>query len=156
MIDPAAEELLDEAEVAARLRECVGGGRGERVPVGREADPALSRAVRRLDHDGVAELLCGLRHLRERAADERARLRDAGRHEPLALLLAGDGDLRRLGRERVRHAEPFRNAGGDRDGVVAAGSNDAVDVLGPREPLDRGLVLDRDDRAPVGIAKAGG
>ena len=35
------------------------------------------------------------------------------------------------------------------------GAIDAVDALGGREPVDLGLVLDRDDRAPVGEAEAG-
>ena len=59
------------------------------------------------------------------------------------------------GRERMRQAEPLGDPGRDRDRVVGAGRDHAVDLLGPREPLDRRLVLDRDDRAPVGVAKAG-
>ena len=54
----------------------------------------------------------------------------------------------------MRQREPLRDAGGGRDGMVGAGRDDPVDVLGAREPVDRRLVLDRDDRAAVGVAEA--
>ncbi len=54
----------------------------------------------------------------------------------------------------MRQPEPGGDPGRDGDGVVAAGRDDPVDLLGAGEPLDRRLVLDRDDRAPVGVAKA--
>ncbi len=42
--DRAADELLDEAVVAARLGDRVGGGRGKVVPVPRQRDAALARS----------------------------------------------------------------------------------------------------------------
>ena len=105
--DAAADELLDEAEVAARLCERVGGRGSERIAVAREADTALAGAVRGFDHDRVAELLGRACHLGERAADDRARLRNARLGEPLALLLPRDGDLRRL-RASTDAAAPSR------------------------------------------------
>ena len=48
------------------------------------------------------------------------------------------------------------HARGDLRGTPAAGRNDPIDALGAREPLDRLLVLDRDDRAAVGVAEPGG
>ena len=152
----AADELLDEAVLAAGARDGSRGGGGHGLAVEGEPDVAFAGPVGRLDHARVADLVGGGDHLVERAADERARLGDAGRGEPLALAELRDGERRRLGRDGVRQAEPGGDAGGARDGVVGAGGEQAVDLLGPGEPLDRGLVLDRDDRAPVGLAEAGG
>ena len=121
--DAAADELLDEAVVAARLGERVRRRARERVAVGREPDAAFAGAVGRLDHDGEAELLGGRCDLGERPADARARLRDSGRREALALALPRDGELRRLRRQRMRKAEPLGDPGGDRDGVVGAGGD---------------------------------
>ena len=154
--DATADELLDEAVLALRLLERAGGRSSERLAVVGKADAALAGAVERLDHDGIAELLGSARHLCERTADDRARLRDACLLEPFALLLARDGDLGGLRRDRVREAEALGDAGSDRDRMVRAGSDHAVHLLRPREALDRRLVLDRDDRAAVGVAKPGG
>ena len=70
--DPPADELLDEAVLAARLRERVGGRGGER-PAGsaREPDAALAGAVGRLDDDRVARARRPPRRPR-RACDRRA------------------------------------------------------------------------------------
>ena len=57
--------------------------------------------------------------------------------------------------DRVRKHEPLGDPGRDRDGPVDAGGDDSVDVLGDREAVDLGLVLDGDDRPPVGETEAG-
>ncbi len=54
----------------------------------------------------------------------------------------------------MRESEPEADPGGDGDRMIGAGRDHAVDLLGAREPFDRLLVLDRDDRAPVGVAEA--
>ena len=149
-------QLLDEAVVAARLRERARGGGAELGGRARKAHGALAAAVRRLDDDREAELGGGARRLGGRAAGDRPRLREAGRREPLALAQAGDGERGRLRLQRVRQAEPLRDAGRDADGVVGAGRDEPVDLLGAREPVDRRLVLDRHDRPPVGVAEPGG
>ena len=82
-----AHELLDEAVLAARADECVGRRGEERVSVGCERDAALTRAVGRLDDDGVAELRRRRRHLLLRPADDRARLGETGLRQALALPL---------------------------------------------------------------------
>jgi hypothetical protein len=46
------------------------------------------------------------------------------------------------------------DAGGDRDRPVDPRCDHAVDALRARELADGGLVLDRDDRAPVGVLEA--
>ena len=51
---------------------------------------------------------------------------------------------------------PGRHARGQPDRKIDARRDDAVDPLRTREPVDRVLVLDGDDRPPVCIAKAGG
>jgi hypothetical protein len=55
----------------------------------------------------------------------------------------------------MRKAEPGRDARRDRDREVDARRDDAVDSLGAGEPVDGRLVLDGDDRAPVGEAEPG-
>jgi hypothetical protein len=49
----------------------------------------------------------------------------------------------------VRQREPPRDAGGDADRPVDPRRDHAVDALGLGELRDPGLVLGRDDRAPV-------
>ena len=41
----------------------------------------------------------------------------------------------------MRQHQPLGDARRDTDGPVGAGRDDPVDVLGPREPVDVGLVL---------------
>jgi hypothetical protein len=57
--------------------------------------------------------------------------------------------------DRVRQRQPLGDACGDADGPVRARRDDPVHVLGPREPVDAGLVLGRDDRALVRIREPG-
>src|SRR5438105_10033909 len=54
----------------------------------------------------------------------------------------------------MREAEALRDPGGDPDRVIRSGCDEAVHLLRAREPVDRRLVLDRDDRPPVGVAEA--
>ena len=140
------DELLHEAVVALRLRErgCRAGR--HRRPVERQPDGPLAGAVGRLDHDRIAELVRRRRNLVGRAADARARLREPGGGEALTLPLPRHRECRRIRRERMREAEPRRDARPDRDGVVAAGRDDAVGRLRAGEAVDRRLVLDRHDR----------
>jgi hypothetical protein len=55
----------------------------------------------------------------------------------------------------VRQGQALGDPRRDGDGPVDPRRDQAVDPLGPREPLDARLVLGGDDRAPVGVAKAG-
>jgi hypothetical protein len=55
----------------------------------------------------------------------------------------------------MRQACPFRNPRRDGDRPVRAGRDDAVDPEGPDEPLDRRLVLGREDAAAVGEPEPG-
>jgi hypothetical protein len=80
---------------------------------------------------------------------------DAGLREALALPELGGGEHGRGGRDRVREHLALGDAGGDRDRPVDAGRYQAVDPLRGGETVDLGLVLDGDDRAAVGEAKAG-
>ena len=57
--------------------------------------------------------------------------------------------------DRMRQAEPLRDAGRDADRPVGARRDDPVDRRGPREPLDPRLVLGGDDRPLVGQREAG-
>jgi hypothetical protein len=54
----------------------------------------------------------------------------------------------------VRKLEPLGDARRDRDRPIDSRRDEAVDAFGVREPLDTDLVFCRDDRAPVGEAKA--
>ena len=54
----------------------------------------------------------------------------------------------------MRQSEPLGDPRCDRDRVVGAGRDHPGDLLGACQPVDRRLVLDRDDRAPVGVAEA--
>ncbi len=149
-----AGQFLDEAVVAARLGERARGRSGELVGRPRETDGAFAEVVRRLDDERVAELARGRRGFGGGAHGDRPRLREACGGEPLALPELRDGERRRLRLHRVRQAEPLRDARRDADGVVGAGGDEAVHVLRAREPVDGGLVLDRDDRPPVGVSES--
>ena len=56
----------------------------------------------------------------------------------------------------MRDAEPHREPRGDPDRPVDPGRDHAVHPLGEGQPLDRGLVLDRDERPLVGEPEARG
>src|SRR5690348_9317373 len=132
-----------------------GGGGGARL-VRRPGEPdrALPHAVRRLDDARIPELARGGCGLGRCAARDRAGLGEAGGGEALALPQLGHGERRRLRLQRMRDAEALRDPGGDPDRVIGAGRDEAVHLLRAREPVDRRLVLDRDDRPPVGVAEA--
>ena len=154
--DVAADELLDEAVLAARL-----GERGRRGA--RRARRGRARARRRARRRGPApRSRPGSRAPRRPARPRRAtgrRASAAARSPPPRAARAASAARRR--------ATPSPGVSGcgrpSRSAIRAAsatawsvpGAIDAVDLLGAREPLDRGLVLDRDDRAAVGVPEAG-
>ena len=76
--------------------------------------------------------------------------------EPLALAELVRRQDRRLGRDRVRQPSALGDPRGDADGPVGAGRDDPVDLERSDEPLDRGLVLGREDAAAVGEAGSPG
>jgi hypothetical protein len=76
-------------------------------------------------------------------------------HEPLALTQLRRRERRRFGRDRVRERQALGHASRDRHGPVDARGDQPLDTLRARQPFDAGLVLGRDDRAAVGVAKAG-
>jgi hypothetical protein len=55
----------------------------------------------------------------------------------------------------VREAVARRDARGRTDGQFAPRGDHSFDALGLGEALQRGLVVERDDRPPVGEAEAG-
>ena len=82
-------------------------------------------------------------------------MRDAGLGQAVALLELRNRELGHLRLERMRQVVPRRDACGDRDRKVDPGSDDAADLLRRRQPVDRRLVLDRDDRPPVRMTESG-
>ena len=110
------------------------------LPVGRLHDAREAEPLARLDVLGERhELASGLRH--------------ACLGESLALAAASRSRAPRRRDERVRQPEALRDPRGHRHGPVDPGGDDPVDALGAGEPVDRFLVLGRDDRAPVGDTK---
>ena len=55
----------------------------------------------------------------------------------------------------MRKREAGSDPGRDGDGPVDSGRDDTVDDFRLREFADRGLVLGRDDRAPIRVLEAG-
>ena len=133
--------LLHEHRAAAGLGER-GCERGlELAGRAHEREPPLALPVGRLHDEGERQLRI--------PRVELPRMRDAGRGErlPLARLRRDDGP--RPGSDRVREPDPLRDARGDPDRPVRTRRDDPVHVARPREPVDRLLVLRRDDRALV-------
>ena len=120
-----------------------------------ERQSALALTVRRLDDAGKADAPRGLGGLVRSRTDLVRGLRDARLGEAFALAQLRGREHGRLGRERVRQREPLCDACRDRDRPVDPGSDQSVDPLGARQPLDGGLVLGRNDRPAVGVAEAG-
>ena len=119
-----------------------------------ERKPALPVAVRRLHHEWETELGgCG-RGLLAPARDGVPGEGKPGLGEALALFQLGDGELGALHAEWMRQAELGRDARGDRDRPVDAGCDHPVDLLSRSQPLERRLVLGRDQCTPVGEGKA--
>ncbi len=75
--------------------------------------------------------------------------------EALALAQLGRDEERSLRRDRVLEAQPLGDARGNGDRPADPGSDHSVDPLRLGQPLDRRLVLDGDDRAPVRVAEPG-
>ena len=143
------DQLLDEADLAAGGVES-GRDRGRQLGLrADEGEAALSLAVGRLDDardrqpldDAGDELRARLGHARLGEAVALARLRRRER---------GGGPV-----DRVRQRQPLGDARGDADRPVRARRDDPVDVLGPCEPVDAGLVLGRNDRPLVRVREAG-
>ncbi len=88
-------------------------------------------------------------------ADAEGRVRDARLGQALALLELRDRELGHLRLERMRKVVSRGDACGDRDRKVDPGSDDTADLLRRGEPVDRRLVLDRHDRAPVRMTETG-
>ena len=116
---------------------------------------ALPLAVGRLDDTRKAKVGCSLLRLVDGRADAERRVRDPGLGQTVALLELRNRELGHLRRERMRQVVPRRDACGDRDGKVDPGRDDAPDLLRRRQPVDRRLVLDRDDRPPVRMTEPG-
>ena len=150
------DELLDEAgvrRVRPRARRRPRRSASDSSVDEREA--ALALPVGRLDDareaeplDRRARLLEALQSSRRAAA---ARPPRAKRSRCRTFDVASTAVSGEIG---CGSAEPLRDARGDPDGPVDARRDHAVDALGLGEPLDAGLVLGRDDRAPVGEREA--
>ena len=150
----ARNVLLDEQRRRARRVERDTHGLGDVVCSPNEREPALTLAVGGFDHTGEADSLGGGSRFLRPGTDLVCGLRHPGLRETLALAQLRRRQRRRLGRDRMRQPQPFRNPCRDRDRPVDARRDQPVDSLCACEALDPGLVLRRDDRAPVGIAKA--
>ena len=138
-------ELLDDAGPGARRRPgCLDRG-NELLGRPHEGQSPLSLTVRRLDDERRLEL-----DLLRRLDDLPPRLRHPHLREPPALAQLRRRQHGRLRRDRVRKAEPLRDPRRDRHGPVDARRDHALDGLRPCQPLQRRLVLVRDDRPPVG------
>ena len=146
-------ELLDEHHVRARLLERERESVLELPLPADEHEPLLALPIGRLDHAWVAEAVGSRPCLLERRADHVARVRDARLGEPLALAELRGGQDGGGWVDRVRQGEPLGDPRGDRNRPVDAGRDDPVDALRRGEAVDLRLVLDGDDRPPVGEAK---
>ena len=118
---------------------------------GDERQALLALPVGRLDDDRPGDL----RQVVVAPDDPRPRLRHTGGGEPLALAQLVGREDRRLRRDRMRQPGMLRDPRGDADRPVRARRDDPVDPERPDEPLDRGLVLGREDAAPVGEREPG-
>ena len=152
-LDPG-NMLLDEQRCRARRVERDAHGLGDVLCSTNEREPALTLAVGRFDHAGEADSLGGGSRFLRAGTDLVRGLGHPGLRETLALAQLRRGQRRRLRRDRVRQPQPFGDPCGDRDRPVDARRDQPVDALGACEPFDPGLVLRRDDRAAVGVAKA--
>lgn len=54
----------------------------------------------------------------------------------------------------MRQAEARRDPGGWADSPVDPGRDHSLDTLGLGQPLERRLIVERDDCPPIGVAKA--
>ena len=81
-------------------------------------------------------------------------MRHAGLGERLALTQLRRGERADAGVDRVRQPEALRDPRRDAHRPVCTGRDEAVDAAGPREALDRLLVLAREHRPLVGEREA--
>jgi hypothetical protein len=150
----SGDELLDEHDLPTRR----GQRRLERlghVLCRRDhGQSALALSVRWLDHAWEAELDRSLLGVCRGGADPESVVRNAGICEPLALAKLRNRRQCHLRRQGMRDVLARRHAGGEADREVDARRDDAVHLLRSGEPVDRVLVLDGDDRAPVCVAEA--
>ena len=108
-----------------------------------ERQPALPLPVGRLDDARRGRRSSSRRGCGTPAASKRSRWR--------CFDVASGG---RRGVDRVRQPHPLGDARRDPDRPVGAGRDDPVDALGLREPVDGRLVLGRDERPLVGVARS--
>jgi hypothetical protein len=149
------DELLDQHDARPGLAERERERVLELPLASDEHEPLLALTIGRLDHTRVSESGRSLARLLRGRANDVPRARDPGRGEPLALSkLRGREDRgRRI--DRMRERQPLGDPGGDRYRPVDPGRDDPVDALGCGQPVDLGLVLDRDDRPAIGEAESG-
>ena len=121
----------------------------------RQRQPALALAIGRLDDERKAELAGRGLGLLAARGDGVAGVRKTRLGEALALLQLRDGELGALHRERMGKTELGGDPRRDRHRPVDPGRNHSVHLLGRGQPLERRLVLRRDQRAPIGERKAG-
>ena len=139
--------LLDEHRAAAGLARARSRAPRRARRASARAQPALALPVGRLDDDGERELRAPRVELAARAARRPRRTPPAGAPSTSRSTAVRRGD-------RMRQADPLGDPRGDPDRPVGARRDDAVDLARPREPVDRLLVLGRDDRALVGEREA--
>ena len=145
------DELLDEREAVAGRAARHLDRRAE--PVGRldEGEALLALPVGRLDDDRAGDL----RQPVVAADHPRPRLGHTGRLEPLALPQLVRREHGRLRRDRMRQPGVLGDPRGDAHRPVRPRGDDPVDPERAHEPLDRGLVLGREDAPPVGEREPG-
>ena len=143
------DELLDDGDPAPGLGDRV----LERTPqlsgLSNQGQPLLALPVRCL-HDAR-----DFGRLVRLGDDLPTRLRDPGLAQPLTLLELRRRQTGHDAGNRMREPLPLGNPRGDRHRPVDPRRDHAVDPLGLGEARDPRLVLRRDDRATVRVAKPG-
>ena len=144
-------ELLDQGQIAARLESGRFDRGGEPGCAPDQRQPYLALPVRRLDdarrlHDGQRV---------PRRHHPPPRLRHARLVEPLALAHFVDRQHRRLRRQRMRQSGALGDPRRQSDRPVGSRRDQPLDAEGSDEPVDRSLILRRQDAAPIGETEAG-
>jgi hypothetical protein len=143
------DQLLDERRARPRRVSRRGDRLRDLVRVEHEREALLALSVGRLDDQRRLQRQLAVRD------DLPARLGHSGLRESLSLAELVCRERRRCGRDWMRQAELRGHARRNGDRPVGARGDHSVGRERRREPLDRRLVLGRDDATAVGERKPG-